>query len=208
MSKDIDFSLNNTHFDVLQEVGNIGAGNAVTALSKMLNKKIDMNVPNIKVLDFGEVSDVIGGAENPIIAVLVNIQGDDIEGIMMFLIEHKHSHILINSLLNRETNDNEELQELELSAITEIGNILTSSYLNAIADLLNRKIATSIPFLSIDMAGAILSVPAIEFGKVADKVIFIESVFHADNIEISGYFILVPNIDSFKVIFNLLGIQP
>lgn len=207
MGNDKDFSLNNTHFDVLQEIGNIGAGNAVTSLSKMLSKKIDMDVPIIKVLNFGEVSDVIGGAENPIIAVLVNIQGDDIEGIMMFLIEHKHCHVLINILLSKEINTKEELQELELSAITEIGNILTSSYLNAIADLLNKKISTSIPHLSIDMAGAILSVPAIEFGKISDKVLFIESVFHADNIDVSGYFILVPSVASFKVIFDLLGIE-
>lgn len=200
-------NLNNMHFDILQELGNIGAGNAITSLSKMLNKKIDMNVPNIKILDFSDISNAIGGAESPVVATLVNIHGDKINGMMMFLTEYHCSHFLINVLLNKESNIEAELDEMELSALTEIGNILTSSYLNALSDLLNTKINSSISYLSIDMAGAILSVPAIEFGKVGDKVLFIESVFQSNNMDVSGYFILVPDLQSFETLLSMLAFK-
>jgi len=206
-----DFKLSPKHFDALQEIGNIGAGNAVTALSKMFDKRIDMELSNIKVLDFNNVCTFIGGADNIVTAVLTKIHGEKLDGIMMFMMEYKCCHMLINNLLNPGTVpdvirlENEGLTEMELSAITEVGNILTSSYLNAISELLNKRIGTSVPYLSIDMAGAILSVPAIEFSKVSDKVLFVESNFKLDNIDTSGYFLLVPDLEAFKHIFSLIG---
>lgn len=208
-----DFSLTPKHFDALQEIGNIGAGNAVTALSKMFDKRIDMELSNIKVLDFNDVSAFIGGAEEIVTAVLTKIHGEKLDGIMMFMMEYKCCHILIDNLLNPDRaaadkkSEGEALTEMELSAITEVGNILTSSYLNAISELLNKRIGTSVPFLSIDMAGAILSVPAIEFSKVSDKVLFVESNFKFDNIDTRGYFLLVPDLDAFKHIFSLIGMD-
>lgn len=199
-----DFNLNSLHFSVLQELGNIGAGNAVTSLSTMIGRKIDMNVPKVQILSFSQVSEAIGGAENPIAAVLVNINSENVNGIMMFLVELSHSHVLIGALMQQQTN---ELGEMEKSALKEIGNILTGSYLGALSTVLGTKIDMSIPHLSIDMAGSILSVPAIEFAKVADSALFIESIFKSDENDISGYFILVPDQDSFKFIFNTLGLE-
>ena len=199
---DLNFSF--MHLDVLREISNIGTGKAVASLSTMLNKKVSMEVPVVKLLDFKDVATAVGGAENVVVAVLVNINSENINGIMIFLIVHNNSLELSNSLLNQQST---ELGEMELSALTEIGNILNSSYLGALAGLLDEKIGTSIPYLSVDMAAAILSVPAIEFGKISDKVLFIESVFHADDMDISGYFILVPDYNSFKFMFSKLGVD-
>jgi len=195
------------HFDLLQEIANIGSGSAVTSLSQLVNKKIDMNIPKLQVLEFDQVSEAIGGAENPVCAILVNISSPNINGIMMFLIEHKHSMSLVSMLLKDIEWISNEFGMMEQSAITEIGNILTSSYLIALSSLLGEKIGSSIPYLSIDMAGAILSVPAIEFGKVADKAFFIETIFRGGDptIDISGYFMLVPDLDSFRFIFDKFG---
>lgn len=192
------------HFDVLREIGNIGAGNAVTSLSKMLDKKVDMHVPKVTLVDFKSLSDFIGGPENIIIGILVNLSGD-VNGIMMFLVEQKSARKLIEILFN-DSSANDEFSEMELSALQEVGNILSSAYLGSLATLINKSIFPSVPYLAIDMAGAILSVPAIEFGKVSDQVLLIESVFEAEEKDVSGFFVLVPDPPSFQTILKSLGV--
>ena len=202
-----EFKLSQTHFDVLREVGNIGAGNAVTSLSKMLERKVDMDVPVVSMVDFGEVSNFIGGPENIVAGILINLSAD-VNGIIMFLTEHKYCRPLVEELFGNTglIVAGEALDDVVLSALQEVGNILSSAYLSSLSDLINKKIALSSPSICIDMAGAILSVPAIEFSKVADQVLLIESVFKTAIMDISGYFILVPDFDSYKTIFTSLGV--
>ncbi len=192
--------------DILKEIGSIGTGNAVTALSKMLGKQVKMNVPTVNLLDFKDVSVILGGAEDLIFGILVQLSGD-INGMIMFLLKLDSARILINSFMGRDMAGTEEFTDLDFSALQEIGNILSSSYLSALSTLINKKIFPSVPFLAQDMAGAILSVPAIEFGKIADKVLFIESVFSGNTENISGYFVMVPDLDSFEIILKSLGVM-
>lgn len=206
MDKDFK-NLNNIHFDILKEIGNIGAGNAVTSLAKLLNRKIDMSVPMVNLVDFKEIADFIGGGDQLIVGILIGISGD-INGMMMFIVRRDSAHTLLNILMGeKERNELSEFTEIELSALQEIGNILTSSYLGSLSSLIDKRIIPSIPLLSVDMANAILSVPAIEFGKVADKVLFIESVFGSEEENVSGYFILVPDMPSFQIILSSLGVM-
>ncbi|MDR2940229.1 MAG: chemotaxis protein CheC [Clostridiales bacterium] len=200
-------NLDSAHFEVLREVGNIGAGNAITALSKILGKKVNMTIPIINLLEFKDIATFVGGPENTIIGILVGISGD-INGIMMFIIKLEQAKTLINILFGRESkNENiKDFDEIEISALKEVGNILSSSYLGSLSQLFNFKITPSVPYLSIDMANAILSVPAIAFSKVADKVLFIESVFDAEGKDVSGYFVLVPEMASFPVMLKALGV--
>jgi len=197
-------NMNNMQVDVFRELASIGAGNAVTALSKMVRKKIVMNVPMVNMLEFKNVSDFIGGPENIIIGVLISLS-QDVTGIMMFLMDMKCAHSLIGMMIGRPIPPDSKFSEIELSALQEIGNILCSSYLGSLAAMTNQKIVPSPPNLAIDMAGAILSVPAIEFGKVSDKVLFIKSTFKADDDDVSGYFVLVPDPPSFNKILASLG---
>ncbi|MCL2611339.1 MAG: chemotaxis protein CheC [Defluviitaleaceae bacterium] len=201
-----NFELNDNHIDVLQEISNIGSGNALTSLSKLVDKKIVMSPPSARFVNFGNASDFLGGAEQVMLAVLVNVHSSNINGIMMFLLEYVHAKSLICSILNRECSENFEMGEIELSVISEVGNILNSSYLNALATLIEEPISVSIPYVSIDMAAAILSVPAIEFGKVSDKALFIKNMFGPKDINITGYFLFVPDADSFKHVFSKLGV--
>ena len=198
-------NMSNLHVDVFRELASIGCGNAVTALSKMLRNKVSMSVPMVNLLDFKDVSNFIGGPENIIIGILVNLS-QDITGIMMFLMDTTSARSLISMIIGRKLPDNSEFSEIELSAIQEIGNILCSSYLSSLSSMTNKRIIPSPPHLAVDMAGAILSVPAIEFGKVSDKVLFIESTFSADKENVSGYFVLVPDPPSFALILSSLGV--
>jgi len=199
--------LDDIHVDVLREVGNIGASHAATALAKMLGKKIAVSVPMVRLVDFKDIADFVGGGETILIGILVAISGD-LDGMMMFIVKTDTAHGLVKMLMgDMATGEDTEFTEMEQSAIQEIGNILCSSYLGSLAGLIDKKVVPSIPFLAIDMANAILSVPAIEFGKVADQALFIESVFTADDgADVSGYFLLVPDMPSFNRILTSLGV--
>ncbi len=192
------------HMDVLREIGNIGAGNATTALAKLINAKIDMKVPKVEMVDFQHLASIVGNEEDLMIAVMVTLSVD-VDGMMMFLMDKKSGTYLIEQMMAGSGMPvNEDFGELEFSVISEIGNIITGSYLSALASLLNMKIDMSIPYLSIDMAGAILSVPAIEFGKIGDEVLLIQTDF-GDEVEVKGYFILIPDQDSYTRILTALG---
>lgn len=191
------------YFDVLKELGNIGAGNATTALSQLLNCKVDMKVPQVRLLDFQEVGAAMGGEEQIMAGIYLLVEGD-ITGSIMFLLQKNAAIHLVCRLMGIEADKN-ELSEMEISALKEIGNIITGSYLNALSTITNLKIYPSIPDLSIDMAGAILSVPAIEFGALGDKILLIQTQF-TDDSDIDGYFILVPDLESYEKILTSLGL--
>ena len=193
------------YFDVLRELGNIGAGNAMTALSQMLQCKVDMRVPQVKLLDFGEVGAIMGGEEQIMVGVLLCVEGD-ITGSMMFLVEKSSAKHLIDKLMMGMAPEGDDFTEMEMSAMKEVGNIITGAYLNSLSMMTNLKIYPSPPALTVDMAGAILSVPAIEFGIYGDKILMIQSQFF-DEVEIDGYFILIPDLDSYAKILTSLGMQ-
>ena len=199
--------LEDSKFDVLKEIGNIGAGNATTALATMLNIKVDMSVPNVALLPFDNISSFIGSEEQTVVGILLEIQGD-IDGMMMFLFDMKSAHHLVNSLMMRDVHQDEngmaDFSEMEMSALNEIGNIVSGSYLSALSGLTGMKMVSSVPALSIDMLGALLSVPAIEFGKYGDKLLMIQSEFGEDDF-VTGYFLLIPELESYDKILTSLG---
>ena len=197
--------LNNLQIDVLREIGNIGAGNAATALAKLLNKRIDMDVPKVKILEFKEVNEILGGAETLVVGILLRVTGD-LSANIMFLMEEQAAHIFVNILMGNPVSQQSEFTEIELSALKEIGNILTGSYISALSSLTNLRMYPSVPEIAIDMAGAILSVPAIEFGKIGDTVLYIETEFSEGGSRVVGDFILVPDAESYDTLLKALGV--
>lgn len=193
------------YMDVLKEIGNIGAGNAMTALSQMLQSKVDMKVPQVKLLELSEVSEMVGGEEQIMLAVYLGVEGD-ISGSMMFMVEKTSAKHLISKLMMGAVPESDDFSEIELSAMQEVGNIITGAYLNSLSALTNLMIYPTPPALAVDMAGAILSVPAIQFGVMGDKILLIQSQFY-DEVEIDGYFILIPDIESYSKILTSLGIH-
>lgn len=194
------------YFDILKELGNIGAGNATTALAQMLQCKVDMKVPQVKLLEFKEVGEMVGGAEQQMTAIYLGVEGE-ITGSIMFLMDMSTAkHLVSKMLMGMGSNHGiGGFTEMELSALLEIGNIIAGSYLNSLSDLTRLTIYPTIPSIATDMAGAILSVPAIEFGVYGDKLLLIQTQF-SDEIELNGYFILVPDVDSYSKMLASLGI--
>lgn len=198
--------LNAMHIDVLKEIGNIGAGNAATSLAQMTNSEIDMVTPVVRILDISEADNALGGPETLAAAILVELFGD-IHGIMMFVISKEFTKVLLNLLLGQTNANCMHLSEMEKSALSEIGNIMISSYANSIATLSKLKIQISVPAVTSDMVGALLTVPAAEMGSVSDKIIFVQDDFITSNKTISADMLLIPDINSLNKLMGSLGIE-
>lgn len=198
--------VNEMYFDVLREIGNIGAGNATTALAQLLQTKVDMSCPTVSLLEFKDVGEVVGGEEQIMVGILLGVEGD-ITGSIMFMIEQKGAkHLVEKLMMGMGGSEGDEFNEMELSALNEVGNIITGSYLNALSGLTNLVIYPTPPALTVDMAGAILSVPAIQFGIQGDHILMIQNNFF-DEVELDGYFILLPDMESYGTILGALGIS-
>ena len=193
--------LSGQYYDVLKELGNIGAGNATTALAQMLGGKVDMSVPQVKLLDFNVLGDTVGGEDVIMAGIYLQVEGD-ISGNMMFIQNKVSAAHLINKMMGGmfEIKDEEveehEFSEMECSAIKEVGNIITGAYLNALSSLTNLTIYPSVP---------LLSVPAVEFGLFADKILLVQTKF-SDDVELDGFFILIPDMESYEKILTVLGV--
>ncbi len=197
--------INSMYFDVLREIGNIGAGNATTAIATLLNVKLNMEVPNVKLMAVQDLNTAIGSEEEEIVGIYLGVQ-NDINGSLMFLLKMDDAHSLINHLLGRGEDYKEPFDEMDLSAMMEIGNIIAGSYLSALSAMTNLNISPTVPYIAIDMAGAILSIPAIQFGQYGDNALLIETAFGGDTM-LEGYFILLPELDSYDKILTSLGIM-
>lgn len=197
-------TVNEMYLDVLKEIGNIGAGNATTAIANMLGMKIDMNVPNIRLMEVSKLGSAVGAEDEIIVGIFLEVQ-NDIEGSMMFLIDIPSARYLVNRLMMMDAPEDQPFGEMELSALKEIGNIIAGSYLSALSSLTNLVIAPSIPYIAVDMAASILSVPAIEFGQFGDNALLIQTEICAD-VSINGYFILMPEQESYEKILKALGV--
>ena len=199
------------HLDVLKEIGNIGAAHAATALSNLLQKKIDMRVPDVKMVSFNEMMELAGGAENVVVGIYLRIEGDA-NGSMFFILPLEQANRFIRSLIRDDSFDfnTPPYSDLGLSAMQEMGNILSGSYLSALSDFTGLKIYPTVPGLSIDMFGAIISIGLIELSQISDTVIVINTSIYeeaiSDDKAVKGHFFLMPEPDSFATIFKALGV--
>ncbi|WP_047151665.1 chemotaxis protein CheC [Aneurinibacillus tyrosinisolvens] len=192
-------------FDVLREVGNIGAGNAATALSKLISKEIDMKVPQVKIISFDEIADFVGGDETIVVSVFLRVLGD-ISANMFFIISLASAKNLIRQLMGIDTGTEDSFDEMELSALNEIGNILTGSYLSSLADFTKLNMQPSVPAVAIDMAGAILSYGLLEIGNNGDFALTIDTAFLEGEQEVEGHFFLIPDPEALPQLFRALGV--
>ncbi|SDC86939.1 chemotaxis protein CheC [Paenibacillus sp. UNCCL117] len=192
--------------DVLKEVGNIGAGHAATALSKLLDKPVDMLVPKVRMVPFEEIADSVGGAEQVVIAIFLRVEGET-PGNLFFILSLDSAKRLLRNLVGIEVLSDEGYTEMELSALNEIGNILAGSYLSSLADFTQLNMQPTVPSLAIDMAGAILGYGLLQFGQMGDQALLIDTKFLDGQEEVEGHFFLIPDPESFEKIFVALGVQ-
>ena len=199
------------NLDVLREIGNIGAGNAVTALASLLGREIRMSDPVATVVDFDAISNILNGPETFIAGVLVDMTGD-LAGYILLVLEMSNAYELVSMVLGEEREPPENISaadfgEMETSALTEIANILIGSYLSSICSLADMNIQPSVPAIAMDMLGAIMSVAAIQYGQIGDSVLLMTTKFSDTEKDMAGHFFLIPDYDSYKKLMNSLGMD-
>ena len=199
-------NLSNARLDVLKEIGNIGAGNAATALSVLLHSRLGMETPIVKVLEFNDIADMVGGADMVVSAVLTRFTGE-VSGLTLFILEMEEAKNMVSVMLNKVFPDDfVEFDHMDKSALKEVGNILMSSYISSISTLTGLEVKTNPPEICVDMGGAVLSMPISLLGQVGDKAFVIDSKFIDDERKIEGIILFVADDASLDSIFEALGI--
>lgn len=192
-------------YDALREIGSIGTGNAATALSAVLGRKIEMTLPEVKLVGFDKAIEELGGPEKIVVGVLTEISGE-VNGIMLFLQNMEFINIVLETLLQKKINDFQEIDSLDISAMTEVGNIIISSYVNAMSDLTGIKMQLSVPSISMNMLGGIMNVPMTMYGYTMDKLMTINGTFKCDDEEVYSRLLMLPDVESLVYIMKKLGV--
>ncbi|GKX65452.1 chemotaxis protein CheC [Inconstantimicrobium mannanitabidum] len=196
-------SLNSLQLDALREVTNIGAGNAATALSQLLNKKVDMTVPAVNIINFDEIF-TSDAEEKIVIGILVRVLGDA-PGNILFVFEQEVAENIITTLTGSRENP---IDDMGISVLCEIGNIISGSYMNAIATLTNLRLMPSVPAVANDMLGAILTTTFIETAQFSENVLEIQTMLVENKDEkIGGDFYYIPMPGSLEKILNSIGVN-
>lgn len=198
--------MNALELDVIKEIGSIGTGNAATALSQVIKKTTKMSLPAVYVLGYNEAIEMVGTPEEIVAAVLVKMSGE-INGIMLFILKIDFINAVLDSVLSKDIDNYMDLTELEKSALEEIGNIIISSYVNAMSGLTGVSIKLSIPSIAINMLGGILSVPMVEFGYETDKLMMINGKFIVDDKVLDSNLLMMPDIQSLNYLMQKLGVN-
>ena len=190
--------------DMLREIANIGTGNAATALSTLLQQPVNIQVPQISFLEYDKVTESMGGPEN-VMAGLLLMLDRDVRGMMILLMNEDFAQMAISTLLGQNFTNFTDLDEMSLSAMQEMGNIMAGSYVNAISLITGLTIDISPPDICVDMVGSILSVPAIHFANISDQAIFIEDSFSGNAQGEGSNILLIPEVESLEKILVKLG---
>lgn len=196
---------NSLELDALKEVSNIGVGNAATALSTLLETKIDISVPAVNMINLNELIELSG--EKIVVAVIVRVVGD-IPGNILILFSGNVAEEVIAHLLGRHE---EVITEIGASVLCEVGNILSGAYMNSIAKFTGLNVFPSVPAIACDMMSAILATTFMESGQYDEKILDIETVFIRENNkdrlqEIGAHFYYIPAPGSLEKILKSIGI--
>lgn len=191
--------------DLIREIGSIGTGNAATALSTLLGKGVRMTLPDVQILGYNEAIKFLGDPEEIVAAILVKMSGE-INGLMLFILKLDFINEVLSSVMQQEIQDYYQLNVMETSALEEIGNIIISSYVNAMSTLSDVTINLSVPDIAVNMLGGILSVPMVEFGYQTDKMMMISGQFVIGGKVLQSDLLMMPDIQSLNFLMEKLGI--
>ncbi|MCK4507829.1 MAG: chemotaxis protein CheC [Desulfuromonadales bacterium] len=198
--------LNNVQLDALKEISNIGMGHAATALSQMIGQTVRLRVPHVTVTEISQVPEHLGGAEKLMVGITLQILGDA-RGSIMLLFPQESAHRLLCSLLGHQ-GKTLIMNEMAVSALKEVGNILASAYLSALGSLLNKTLIPSVPLLAYDMAGAVIDYVLIELSQSSDLALMVETDFAGEpgqDLAIKGHFFLLPDPATLDIFLNAVG---
>lgn len=198
--------LNHLELDTLREIGSIGTGNAATALSQMLKRQVRITMPEVRIMGYNEAIEWIGGPEEITAGVLVRLSGQ-ISGIMLSVQPIEFVNLVLESVMDKGITNYEQLSELEHSALIEVGNIMISTFINALSGLADISVDLTVPAFALDMQGAILAVPMAEYGGASDYIMTIGGNLTCEGREMPCRLLLSPDIRSLNFLLRKLGVE-
>ena len=198
--------LNHLELDPLREIGSIGTGNAATALSQMLKRQVRITMPEVRIMGYNEAIEWIGGPEEITAGVLVRLSGQ-ISGIMLSVQPIEFVNLVLESVMDKGITNYEQLSELEHSALIEVGNIMISTFINALSGLAGVDVTLTVPAFTVDMQGAILAVPMAEYGGQSDYIMTIGGNFVCDNKQVPCRLLMSPDLRSLNALLRKLGVS-
>lgn len=197
--------MNLQELDVMKEISSIGTSHAATSLSKLLQKEVRISIPEVSVLSYEETVDRMGNIEELVVATLVQMS-NEVNGLMLFVFKLDMANVVLEKLIGRKYESFEEMDELDYSALEEVGNIIICSYVNAFAQLVDVGIDLSVPSSTVNMLGGVLTVPIAEYGYETDKLMYINAEFIMDGTKLSDGLLMLPDIESLNNILVKLGV--
>ena len=198
--------LNSLELDTLREVGSIGTGNAATSLSDLIGKLVRIKQPEVRIMEYNEAIEWIGGPEPITAGVLVGMSGQ-LSGIMLSVQQLDFVNLVLESMMDQHVEDYAELDEIGRSALTEVGNIMISTFINALSSLTDLEIDLTVPSLTVDMQGAIMTVPMAEYGGQSNYIMTIGGNFVCNGKVIPCRLLLSPDIRSLNFLLRRLGVD-
>lgn len=198
--------MDETSADILKELGNIGTGNAITSLSQMMGIPLDISSPSVHLAQVQEIYTLLEQAQEVEAGILVEIKGE-VTGLFLFLLNESFTNIILDKILGEGERNILELDDLEQSLLSELGNIMCGSYIRALSALMDMEIDVSVPGICVDMGGAILSVPLARVMSKSAEILLIENQFHIDNRIFSGRILFFPDPECLEPILKKLGIE-
>ena len=194
--------LSTVQADAMQELGNIGAAHAATTLSQMLGSTVQMSVPGIKAVDIAELGTYMG--EESAAMVAFELQGEiQHGGYIIFYITRESAIRLTNTMLGL-TDMNRPMNEMDESALIEVGNIMVSAFLDATAELLGFVMIPSPPAMTIDMVHAAMSSLIAGMGEEVDEVLLFSTELTCEEHKIDSDIIMMPENKTLVQIVGLL----
>jgi len=199
--------------DTLREIGNIGTGNAVTALSRLIKKKIDVTLTDVGIVSFDKLHEQFGGAKENVCGIFCHIDKPS-QATILNIFEMRPLMNLIADLAGAKSkidptkvNSKKDLDDYAISTITEMGNIMAGHYASALADLLGTKLLIDIPEFTMTNAGEIGEFLSKELKAIAEFFIIIKTSIKVSDLKLKGMFFFIPDIDTLKNFFDKLGIK-
>ncbi len=187
--------------DAIKELGNIGVGNAATALSKTLNKKIDMDVPETKFIPINDFSNEFGGPDNIVMTIYSPILGD-LSGETLFIFSRQCALGLVDLMMGNKIGETTIMDELSESAFKEMANIFIGSYLNAISDMMQVRALPGVPIVATDMVQAILDNILMKTSEYADNVLCNRANISIDGQKVAGDFLFLFDLETMKTLLD------
>ena len=197
--------LTSLEIDTLREIGSIGTGNAATALSQMLGKEVRITMPEVRIMGYNEAIEWIGGPEQVTAGVLVGMSGQ-MSGVMLSVQKLGFINLVLEQMLGHPIEDYHQLDELGKSTLVEVGNIMISTFINALSGLSNISVNLTVPAFAVDMQGAILSVPMAAYGGMSDYLMTIGGNFVCEEEQVPCRLLLSPDLGSLNFLLKKLGV--